>query len=227
MLTGFILGVLIAWTWRMVQRTGFTARRFMPVALAFGLIGWVAIMVADYGWQIVPHRYRSKATVQLPPGTAPEQIAALEADALGVASLADIIHDPRMDLYKDQRRTEPIQDVIQGMKQHLAVRLSAFQDRTFLTVSFVYYDRFKAQQTVKMILNKLFESDQRLYPSAGHPAEPAKVEVSVLDKPSLPVSPVKPNRPMIAVAGCFWGVIAAAVIALLRRRWKPEAPANA
>jgi len=227
MLAGFLIGALIAWIWRMVQRTGFIARRFVPVALTFGLIGWVAIMVADYGWEIVPHRYRSNATVQLPQGTSPEQIAALEADALSSASLAAIIHDPRMDLYKDQWRTEPVQDVVQTMKQHLTVSPIAFQDRTFLTVSFVYYDRYKAQQTVWKILNMLMEADQRLYPSAGPPPESPKVQVSVLDEPSLPVSPVSPNRYRHAGLGCLGGVIAAAVIALLRRRWKPEAPASA
>jgi len=53
--------------------------------------------------------------------------------------------------------------------------------------------------------------------------------MDVLANASLPAKPVKPNRLSIALTGGITGLIAAAIIAIVRRRWKPEAdiPVNA
>jgi uncharacterized protein involved in exopolysaccharide biosynthesis len=46
--------------------------------------------------------------------------------------------------------------------------------------------------------------------------------MDVLDTASLPVSPVFPNRLSAAVTGGIVGLIAAGIIAMIRRRWHPQ-----
>jgi LPS O-antigen subunit length determinant protein (WzzB/FepE family) len=229
MLAGFVLGVLLASIWRLTRRTGFIARRFPLVALAFGLVGWVAVIVAGDGYQILPFQYRSTATLQVPQGTRPDQISALQTATFGYSGLSVVIMDPRLNLYKDLRATTPLQSVIQTMKHHLKVTLPNSPHPASFSISFDYPDRFKAQRTLQTLVYTLFEVYRRLHPNAALPAQDTPVVVDILDAASLPVSPTSPNRYRHAVFGGFWGVVAAALIALVRRRWEPEThlPVNA
>jgi hypothetical protein len=62
----------------------------------------------------------------------------------------------------------------------------------------------------------------RLYASAAPQDFVTPVVMDVLDNASLPAKPVKPNRLNIALTGGITGLIAAAIIAIVRRRWKPK-----
>ena len=97
-----------------------------------------------------------------------------------------------------------------------------FVNETFLDVSFEYPDNDKAQQTLTQVVNAFIRADQRLYPSTVPPTPFPGIVMEVLDKASLPVSPTKPNRSAIVMTGGILGLLAAAVVALIRRRWKPE-----
>jgi hypothetical protein len=221
MLGGFAFGVLIASVWRLVRRTGFIARRFVMVAVAFGIACLSVVIVADY-LQIWPYHYRSKATLALPEGASADQIAALKTDVFSRTSLSGIVLDPRVQLYRNELKTEPLEDVIQMMKQHLTVTPFYLNNQTFFNVSFDYWDRYKAQQTVSEIVTAFIKADQRLYPSTVPPTPFPGDVMDVLDTASLPVNPTKPNWRSMVLSGGFLGFVTAAIIAMVRRRWKPE-----
>lgn len=220
-LIGAILGLSIVVAYRKIRKKSFAASGFAASAIVFGLLGGLAGDGASIS-NLLGNQWRSAALMSAPNAT-PEQIAELSQEVLSRTSLSSVIQDPRLRLYTSQLKTKPVEDVMQTMKQHLSI--APVGDGRYFTVSFVYSDRFKAQQTVQTITDRLNEANRRLYGSL--PAAPAtplpSLNLEVLDVPSLPVQPTKPNRPAIAITGGTAGVLAGALVALVRRRWKPEA----
>lgn len=219
-LLGAVLGLSIVVAYRKLRSKSLLAWGFAISAVAFGLLGAIATDVASI-FDLLGNQYRSTATMEAPNDT-PEQIAALTTGVLSGASLSAVIHNPHLGIYADQIKTRPLEDVIQDMQQHLTI--TPILDGHAFTVSFEYGNRFKAQQTVQIIMDKVNEANRRLY--GGLPDAPVtqltSANISVLDAPSLPVTPARPNRARIAITGGIAGMIAGAVIAMIRRRWKPE-----
>ena len=220
LLAGFILGVLVASIWRLIQRTGFVARRFAPIALAFGIAGLGAVIVINY-LDIFPYQYRSTAILHIH-GGATSEISALKDRIVSRTTLSTVIQDPHLRLYKAQVETLPLEDVVQSMKTHLHIDQSGDLDGALIRVSFDYRDRFKAQQVLTTIVNRVVEESYRPDLLAESRAVPIPEVMDVLDTASLPVNPTSPKRYLMTFGGGIYGVIIAAIIALIRRRWRPE-----
>ena len=221
MLGGFLAGLLVAVLVRVIRRTGFVARRFEMSAIVLGIAGLASVIAADK-FDVLPYQYRSQTTMRLHGGNA-AQVLALTADVLSRTTLSRVINDPRLRLYSEQLRTLPLEDIIQMMKRHLSVNIVGNSGGPTFKVAFDYPDRYKALMTVNAIMNDFEEANTRLYPSASATAPQESPSVlEVLDQPSLPVTPTSPNRLAYAVEGCGWGLLAAAVIAIMWHRWKPE-----
>jgi len=221
MLCGFLAGLLLAGLVRLVLRTGFVARRFFLVAIVLGLTGLAVVAVADR-FDVLPYHYRSVATLRLRGGNA-GQVPVLTADVLSRTSLSTVINDPRLQLYREQLRTLPLEDVIQMMKKDLSVKRVGNMQGPIFNVTFDYPDRYKALMTVNAIMNDFEEANSRLFPSASATVPlPTPSVLEVLDQPSLPVTPSSPDRVKMALAGCFCGIAASVVIAIMRNRWKPQ-----
>lgn len=224
MLCSLLLGVLIAIIWRAIQHSGFIARRFVSVAIAFGVAGLTGGMMAD-ALDALPYRYQSTATLQLPPRISADQSRDLLANILEPASLSSVIQEGRLQLYPDAVRDQDFEHAIQIMKRHLSITASHPGGLTRLKISFTYPDPEKAQQTVQTIMNKIDEEDRRTHPLmyfdwlASPVPDSPPVAVDILEQPSLPA---RPSQYKHAAFGCLCGVIVAGVIALARRRWKPE-----
>lgn len=94
---------------------------------------------------------------------------------------------------------------------------------------FDHSDPLKAQQALQAILAQFTEADRRLYMNATPKPEFTPVVMDILEIASLPKVPISPNRRNMALTGGIAGLIAAALVAMIRRRWKPEAdiPLNA
>jgi capsular polysaccharide biosynthesis protein len=217
---GLLAGLGIAAMLRGVFGKG-GIRWFLWVATTAGILGMV---MAQYGSNVYrwPNMYRSTITFVLRTAD-PSGAAAITAEVLNPETLSVIANDPRLQLYQRAMATEPIEDVLRGMREHVSVSTHPYGDGdgTEITLSFEYNDNFKAQQTVQSLLAKFIDAaDRRLAP----PVETASAApvIEVLDRASAPESPATPNRTLAASMGGGCGVLLAGLISLLRWRWKPE-----
>lgn len=218
LLVGCLLGALIPFAWRRLRRKSIATWGFPVLVTLFGFVGLLAANVAFIVQDIFPYRYRSTATISMQNGT-PEQIQAIVSDATRTITLSTLINDSRLDLYKEERKNQPLQDVIEHMHQNLTITPSG----QYVTISFEYSDRYKAQQTVGALTNRLNETYLQAYGGLpDEPVPPAPTTLKVIDEASMPVLPISPNRFRIAMQGGLAGLLAAALIATIRRRWKPE-----
>jgi capsular polysaccharide biosynthesis protein len=224
-LAGCLLGASIPFAWRRLRRKKFATWGVAISVVVFGFAGLIAADVFyvldnwENGPNLLREQYRSTATMFVQNGSA-EQLRAIASDAVNRTSLSTLINDPRLNLYKEQRRTQPLEDVIQNMRQHLAIAPYG----QYFTISFEYSDRYKAQQALQGLMNRLDDTYKQTYgglPDA--PFQPAPDVIRVIDAASTPTLPVSPNRYLIALKGGLAGLVAAGLIATIRRRWKPDA----
>jgi uncharacterized protein involved in exopolysaccharide biosynthesis len=93
-----------------------------------------------------------------------ERIQQMETQILSRTELSSIINDPRLQLYKDELKTKPLEDVIDEMKRAIGIQFVALpgalgRRATAFDISFSYNDRYKAQQTVSALMNKFDEEN--------------------------------------------------------------------
>jgi len=227
---GFLAGLLIAVLFRIVFRGGWIRRRFAVAAFAMGVAGVILSLFArdinritvtgpDQKPIFWTNHFRSRASFRLS-GAKGVDVAAIENEALSRTSLAQIVEDPHLRLYSSEQATTPLEDVVQSMRKSISIDGSTDEDGAFLSITFEYRDRFRAQQTLTAVLKK-FEEVARGRLSATLATQPAPV-IEILDKASTPIDPVKPNRYLISGMGGICGIFLAGIISLVRRRWKPE-----
>lgn len=225
LLVGCLLGASIPFAWRRLRRKTIATWGFLAWVAVFGFVGLTAASFVyaldsfDAGWHLLHERYRSTATM-FPENGSPEQMQAIATDATGRTTLSTVINDPRLDLYKKQRKTQPLEDVIHNMQKNLAIAPSG----PYFNISFEYSDPIKTQMAVTSVMNRMEAMYRSTYgglPDA--PVQATSTVIKVIDEASMPVLPVSPDRYAIAMKGGLGGLLAAAVIATIRRRWKPEA----
>jgi hypothetical protein len=216
-LSGFLGGVIVAGIVRVFARGGWFRRRFTAIALGFGFAGMIFSLYAEaVDLPIWFNRYRSTAVFRLKTAE-PGDFAAVRKEVLSLTSLAGIVNDPRLLLYRGDLKKAPLEEVVRKMRGDISVQEIG---GGAVALSFYYGDRFKAQQAVAVLMAEFGRlADQRLAP----PAESAAVPViEVLDQPSGPASPVRPKRYFISAVGGVCGVFLAGIIWIARRRWRPE-----
>src|ERR1035438_379855 len=162
----------------------------------------VAIAAGAFSFTI-PRRYVSTAVMRLTPlASASEPAWQIEAEAahrlpemrvevLSRQSLTEIIERPAIDLYRQERATRPLEDVMEDMRRDIHIELvpasSRGQGRTPLSfrVSFEYPDPVKAQAVVRHLTDQL---SQLKSGTAGSGL------AEILAPASLPEKPIQPDR---------------------------------
>jgi len=137
----------------------------------FGIVA--AICVAF----LLRNQYVSKATMQITPAqindnmiqstisnSLNERIQQMETSILSHTELSSIINDPRLNLYHEELKTQPLDDVIEAMKGNINIQFVALpgalgRRASAFDITFTYYDRFKATQTVQALMNKFEEEN--------------------------------------------------------------------
>jgi hypothetical protein len=241
---------------------------FPKLALILSITGLLAGLAISFA---VAPTYVSTATMTLddsllssaPSGVRPnlrEYLLQMEQEILSRTSLSGIIQDPHLDLYRSDRASTPLEDVIERMRtkdMHFTLETPG-NNYLDLRIAFAYSDRVKARDTVQALITKFTERNlirqrvpayvkrQRSYDQIDRmeariaalekrlgvpPAPPEPLDelvpvlggitVEVIDPPSLPVNPVKPNRSVFMFFGFSAGIVAAVVIAIFRRRPPP------
>jgi hypothetical protein len=188
---------------------------FPRLALILSVVGLAAGLAISFA---VTPRYVSEAGMVFEGSAAGtnflEFLTQCEKEVLSRASLSGIIKDPRLDLYRDERAGEPLEDVIETMRRrNIMIRLNGHgPGRLAFRIDFSYRDPVKAQHTVQALLVRFQDANLHL---------PAPVNLSVVDPPSLPSKAVFPDRWIFMATGFGAGVVAAVLVAIFRRRIPP------
>jgi polysaccharide biosynthesis transport protein len=144
------------------------ARRHTAWIMGPMLAGTVLATVIAY---IMPNVYVSSAEMQITPTQISENIVQttinqrlterimqMQNEILSRTSLSNVIQDPRLDLYKSDRASKPLEDVIEQMKNRdIKIRVDSLPgDRraAAFSISFTYPDRMKAQATVQALITR-------------------------------------------------------------------------
>jgi len=211
-----------------------------------------AIVGFGVSYRVAP-MYISSATISVTPVADPVRPASadllreralqrtqeLQTLLMSRAELATIINAPRLPLYRGELRNEPLQDVIDEMRRNIRMtRLPSSKGHPvpiMLSISFSYPDAPDAQATVRMLVSKFLELNQREnqdrnrtyrdfwgdMASVEHlkPAPPAPVGqiADVVAAASLPVR-MQPNYFVFLVWGFATGALLG-FLAVFVTRW--------
>jgi succinoglycan biosynthesis transport protein ExoP len=140
---------------------------------------FAGLVIATVVAFLLPNTYVSQAEMQITPAQISQSIVAttinqqlterimqMENEILSRTSLSAIIQDPRLDLYKSDRESKPLEDVIETMRtRDIRINVVALPGNTdrrasAFTISFSYPDRLKAQQTVQALITKFQDANQ-------------------------------------------------------------------
>src|SRR5262249_22838429 len=142
-----------------------------------------------------------------------------QQEVLSRQSLASVIQDPGLSLYRADRRTYPMEDIIQNMRD-TAIRIEPvdaklpFQDGApAFRVAFEYADRKAAQGVVRALVSRLNDANVRW----AHKTSLA-VNLEVIDPPNLPEKAIDPGRLAIIGAGLAGGFVLGLLIGYLKGR---------
>jgi hypothetical protein len=192
---------------------------FVQLAVVLGLIGALTAAVVAVK---TPSKFLSVSEMQLSsPVASTNELSALfiqlENEMLSRTNLAGVIRDPRLDLYAKDRRSQPLEDVIERMRGN-DIRIQMIRlpkSGIGVKISFLYSDKFKAQQTVQALISHLEDSNAIRQRVASGTI--SGMSMDVLDPPSLPQHPAWPNRYRIVWTGLVVGVLLAGGTKLLIR----------
>src|SRR6476620_5616914 len=138
--------------------------------------GLVVSVVVAFLW---PDTFVSSAVMRITPQQIPdrlvpsnvnvqmsERLNQMQQEILSRGSLTELIQRPSLDLYKKERLSKPMEDIVEMMRKdvHLSIletptsggkkMASAFQ------ISFSYPERYKAQAVVAQLVTKFTEQNQ-------------------------------------------------------------------
>jgi succinoglycan biosynthesis transport protein ExoP len=142
--------------------------------------GWIAgptfagLVVAIVVAFSLPNVYEARAVMQITPSQISEtlvqstvnqqlaeRIQQMQSNITSRQSLATLISDPRLNLYKDLRAKEPLEDVEDEMRGaiHISINPEMVNKRgaSIFTISFAYSTRKGAQDTVNALITRFIQ----------------------------------------------------------------------
>jgi uncharacterized protein involved in exopolysaccharide biosynthesis len=217
------------------------------------LIGGLAVAGAIVATAVsfrVPRIYESTAVIRITEGRVPQgvisqdalqervarQLNQTEQEILSRTSLESLITRPDLDLYKEDRLRDPMEDIVERVRdRNIRIRIattppgSPYSGRA-LAISFSSPDPRKAQAVVQALTSQFIDKNwknrefdanawQKIWPQSVPPRGVVKLEV--LDPGSLPAKPINTSRVTFAAVGLALGFALGlfAVIAMRRPNW--------
>ncbi len=148
------------------------ARRHPAWILAPTFAGLVISTVVAF---MVQNVYVSQATLEITPKQISDSIvkstttnelsdrmSEMQQEILSRTGLSSIITDPNLNLYKDERASMPVDDVIDIMRRDIRITIDTVpgQQRTAaFTIAFSYRDPNKARDTVQRLITKFEDAN--------------------------------------------------------------------
>jgi uncharacterized protein involved in exopolysaccharide biosynthesis len=135
----------------------------ISIVVAFAMAN---VYVSSAEMQITPAQISESIVKTTTNQLLTERILQMQSEILSRTSLSAIIQDPRLDLYKSDRATKPLEDVIETMRaRDIKIKIDSLPGEgsrraSAFSISFSYPDRLKAQQTVQALMTKFEDSNQ-------------------------------------------------------------------
>ena len=196
---------------------------FARLAIALGLAG---ILTAAVGTVLRAPGWVSKAELKVSasPGSAgdtsparvQEQLTArllqMENEVLSRTSLSGVILDPRLELYPEERKTQPLEDVIERMRSAVRIDMVRIPDSgVAFRISFRYPDQTKSQMALRALVTRFEDGNQ--IRQTTRPAFWAQGDrLYVLDPPSLPMKSELGMPAWMTEIRLLWGWLATPVV---------------
>ncbi len=150
------------------------ARRHIGWILGPAFAGVVISVVVAF---LMPNVYISTARLEITPQQVADslvpaavtqqltdRINSMTTQILSRTSLAQIIQDPKLDLYRKERAKEPLDDVIDEMYRSVNVQLQGMdpsgRHASAFQISFAYPEKVKARETVAMLVSRFMNANQ-------------------------------------------------------------------
>jgi polysaccharide biosynthesis transport protein len=150
-------------------------RRYRSWIIGPLFAGLVVSVVVAYMW---PDTYISSAVMRITPQQIPdrlvpsnlntqmaERLQQMQQEILSRSSLIELVQRASLDLYKKERASKPMEDIVETMRKD--IKLSIMETPTSMgrraasafQVSFSYSDRYKAQSVVRELVTKFTEQN--------------------------------------------------------------------
>ena len=152
----------------------------------------------------MPERYRSGASMMVSASDAEVGRAVVRLQSR--SSLATLIQEPGLDLYKGERYRMPMEDVVRQMRGDIRIHI----DHGAISVEYVGENARVAQRTVQRLITMLI--DEMIHVSGS---------LSVLSPASLPTQAVPRSGAATIVYGMIGGLLFGAAVLLIRRWPRP------
>ncbi len=183
-------------------RMQFSTWSFPRLAAVLGLLGMLAGLAISF---LTPVRYVASAELRLTgadSGVATMQM--VSSMVTSRASLSNVINSPRIDLYREERKSAPLADVIEQMRRDIVFRPAGLDGFTIL---FTYRDQSRARAAAEALAENAAEQLRGLTKLALKYAGANAIEV--IDPANLPVAPLRPDLLPMAFAGMAAGLLLA------------------
>src|SRR5579883_3467707 len=137
--------------------------------------GLVISVVVAFLW---PDTFVSSAVMRITPQAIPdrlvpsnmniqmaERLEQMRQEILSRSSLVELIQRPSLDLYKKERASKPMEDIVEMMRRDIKLAIletpsnSGKKMAAAFQISFSYPERYKAQMVVQQLVTKFTESN--------------------------------------------------------------------
>ena len=192
-------------------RMQFSTWSFPRLAAMLGLAGMLAGVAFSF---LTPVKYVARA--ELPLTGANSGVPTMQMVASIVtsrSSIASIVNNPKIDLYREERKTAPLADVIEQMRRDIVFHPDS---ATGFSIQFTYRDKDKALRAVQAMAESAAE--QLRNPAASSRSDYDPNAMDTLDPASLPTAPLRPNLLPGALGGLIIGLLLAVLWQLKSRR---------
>ena len=136
-------------------RMQFSTWSFAKLAVVLGIAGVLFGAVVSF---LITPIYESKATLEMTGPQPSSWIRQMEPTVLSRVALAAIINAPQLDLYRDDLKVKPLEDVIEKMRNDVRVDSidspGASGSSTAFQISFQYPDPAKARMVTAVLIQK-------------------------------------------------------------------------
>lgn len=174
---------------------------YRKAALVCGLAG--AAIAWGFAFRL-DDRYVSCATIRI---EHPEQLDQITAKLTSRSALVGIIASPELNLYRSERQRQPLEDVVQTMRDRdlNVIPVAGRTGSQGLQIAFRSSSPREAQAVTRALTAQMLQAN----PSAG---------LEMLDPANLPQKPVWPNRLSITLLGLLGGLAIGIIAVAVRRR---------